>query len=68
MQRLHEKDVSGVDPGLKDLGYEHLMLPMEFEPERACRTSIGFRDPRTATANFCSPRGSRARWSSATRR
>lgn len=46
MQRLHEADVSGVILSLK-LGYDHLMLPMEFEPERACRTSIGFKDPRT---------------------
>ena len=46
MQRLHERDVSGIILS-KDLGYEHLMLPMEFEPERRCVTSIGFRDPRT---------------------
>lgn len=46
MQRLHEDDVSGQIIKLK-LGYEHLMLPMEFEPERRCHTSIGFEDPRT---------------------
>ncbi len=46
MQRLHEEDVSGQCIKL-GLGYEHLMLPMEFEPERRCRTSIGFEDPRT---------------------
>lgn len=46
MQRLHEKDTSGII--LKEkLGYEHLMLPMYYEPERKCRTSIGFVDPRT---------------------
>ncbi len=46
MQRLHEDDVSGHI--LKnDFGYDHLMLPMEYEPERKCRTSIGFEDPRT---------------------
>lgn len=45
MQRLHEQDVSGTILSL-GLGYEHLMLPMEFEPERACYTGIGFRDPR----------------------
>src|SRR5262249_30712929 len=45
MQRLHARDVSGqIIP--KELGYEHLMLPMEFEPERRCVTSIGFKDPR----------------------
>lgn len=45
MQRLHEDDVSGQIMKL-GLGYEHLMLPMEFEPDRKCRTSIGFEDPR----------------------
>lgn len=46
MQRLHEKDTSGIIIDDK-LDYVHLMLPMEFEPERRCRTSIGFVDPRT---------------------
>ena len=45
MQRLHHDDVSGyILAG--DYGYEHLMLPMEYEPERKCYTSIGFEDPR----------------------
>lgn len=34
MQRLHERDVSGLILNEK-LGYEHLMLPMRFEPDRA---------------------------------
>lgn len=34
MQRLHERDVSGLILSEK-LGYEHLMLPMRFEPDRA---------------------------------
>lgn len=46
MQRLHEEDVSGYILA-NDLGYEHLMLPMEFEPDRRCVTSLGFVDPRT---------------------
>jgi predicted phage terminase large subunit-like protein len=46
MQRLHENDVSGYILA-RDLGYEHLCLPMEFEPEKKCYTSIGFEDPRT---------------------
>lgn len=54
MQRLHERDVSGVALSLK-LGYEHLMLPMEFEPERRCRTSIGFEDPRTSERELLFP-------------
>ena len=45
MQRLHANDVSGVI--LRELhGWIHLMLPMEFEPERRCKTPI-FEDPRT---------------------
>ena len=54
MQRLHERDVSGVILA-KDLGYEHLMLPMEFEPERKCSTSIGFTDPRTEPGELLFP-------------
>jgi len=46
MQRLHPDDISGV---IRQFGmdYVHLMLPMEFERERACETTIGFRDPRS---------------------
>ncbi|WP_200863256.1 phage terminase large subunit [Rhizobium freirei] len=54
MQRLHEADVSGTILAL-GLGYEHLMLPMEFEPERRCRTSIGFVDPRTEEGELLFP-------------
>lgn len=54
MQRLHERDVSGQALALK-LGYEHLMLPMEFEPERKCRTSIGFEDPRSYDGELLFP-------------
>lgn len=54
MQRLHERDVSGVAIA-KGLGYEHLCLPMEFEPERRCRTSIGFADPRTEDGELLFP-------------
>lgn len=46
MQRLHVDDVSGYILA-NELGYEHLCLPMEYEPSRQCRTSIGFKDPRT---------------------
>lgn len=54
MQRLHEQDVSGTILALS-LGYEHLMLPMEFEPDRACHTSIGFSDPRTYEGELLFP-------------
>jgi len=45
MQRLHEEDVSGVILE-NNLPYCHLMLPMEFDPNRRCETEIGFVDPR----------------------
>jgi predicted phage terminase large subunit-like protein len=54
MQRLHEKDVSGeILSG--DYGYTHLCLPMEFDPARRCRTSIGFEDPRTQPGELLFP-------------
>lgn len=46
MQRLNERDPSGFIIA-NELGYDHLMLPMEFEPDRRCVTSVGFQDPRT---------------------
>lgn len=54
MQRLHERDVSGVILS-DDFGYEHLMLPMEFEVDRKCYTSIGFEDPRTDEGELLFP-------------
>lgn len=39
MQRVHERDVSGLILA-EELGYEHLMLPMEYETERTCYTRI----------------------------
>ena len=44
-QRLHENDLTG--NLLEKGGYELLVLPEEFEPERAGPTSIGWCDPRT---------------------
>lgn len=54
MQRLHEQDVSGTILSL-GLNYDHLMLPMEFEPDRRCVTSIGFTDPRTTEGELLFP-------------
>jgi predicted phage terminase large subunit-like protein len=54
MQRLHERDVSGIILS-ENMGYEHLMLPMEFEPERRCTTSIGFKDPRKKDGELLFP-------------
>lgn len=54
MQRVHERDVSGLILA-NDLGYEHLELPMEYEPSRKCYTSIGFEDPRTEEGELLFP-------------
>lgn len=54
MQRLHESDVSGYILA-NDLPYEHLCLPMEFEPDRRCITSIGFKDPRQQEGELLFP-------------
>jgi predicted phage terminase large subunit-like protein len=52
MQRLVEGDLAG---RAIEEGYEHLMLPMEFEIKRKCYTSIGFEDPRTDEGELLSP-------------
>jgi len=46
MQRLHEDDTSGVILKM-GLPYVHLCIPMRFERDRRCVTSIGWEDPRT---------------------
>lgn len=53
MQRLHAKDISGIVLS-KLTGYIHLNLPMEFEPERKCKTPI-FEDPRTKLGELLDP-------------
>ena len=45
MQRLHEDDISGVILD-KNLGYDHIMLPMLYDPIRALPTMLGAVDPR----------------------
>lgn len=54
MQRLHERDTSGV---ILDLGldYEHLMIPMRFEADRRCSTGIGWSDPRGTDGELMFP-------------
>jgi predicted phage terminase large subunit-like protein len=54
MQRLHADDLSGVIVAQR-LGYVHLMIPMEFDPARACETVIGWRDPRTRDGELMDP-------------
>lgn len=54
MQRLNEKDVSGV---IKEMGlpYVHLCIPMRFDPKRRCTTEIGWTDPRTYDGELMFP-------------
>lgn len=39
MQRIHEQDMTGAILS-RDLGYDYLMLPMEYEPKRCSYTSV----------------------------
>lgn len=54
MQRLHERDTTGIIEEM-ELAYEKLVIPMEFEPERKCVTSIGWEDPRTEDGELMFP-------------
>lgn len=54
MQRLHEADLTGVLLARR-LGFVHVMIPMEFEPERRCSTPIGWSDPRTYDGELMDP-------------
>lgn len=54
MQRLHEADLSGVLLS-RQLGFTHLLIPMEFEPARRCITPIGWKDPRTYDGELMDP-------------
>jgi predicted phage terminase large subunit-like protein len=53
MQRSHEGDATGAM--LRQGGWEHLMLPTEFEPQRRCVTVLGFTDPRTKAGELLFP-------------
>lgn len=52
-QRVHEQDASAamIDSG----DYEHLMIPMEYDPSRHCVTSIGWEDPRSEFGELAWP-------------
>jgi len=54
MQRLNEADVSGVILDMK-LDYVHLFIPMRFEKNNRCTTSIGWSDPRTEEGELMFP-------------
>lgn len=46
MQRLYEDDLTGHVLTQESGEWVHLMLPMEYEPQRHCHTVLGFEDPR----------------------
>lgn len=54
MQRIHSRDTTGL---ILDLGlpYDLLCIPMLYEPERKCKTSIGWEDPRTEPGELMFP-------------
>lgn len=53
MQRVHEDDLTA--HVLQKGGWEHLMIPTEYEPDRHCRTSIGWEDPRSEPGELAWP-------------
>lgn len=56
MQRLHEDDLSGYILEHNEFGeWEHLMLPMRYEPRTHCSTSIGWEDPRLMEGELLCP-------------
>ncbi len=52
-QRFHEEDLSG--HLLAEGGWDHICLPMEFEPGRMPPTSLGWTDPRTEPGELLWP-------------
>lgn len=52
-QRLHEQDLTGML--LQQDGWEHLVLPMEYDGQSRSRTSLGFIDPRTKDGELADP-------------
>jgi len=54
MQRLHSLDIGGCIEEL-DIGFERLVIPMEYDPTMACRTSIDWQDPRTKDGELMCP-------------
>jgi predicted phage terminase large subunit-like protein len=55
MQRLHEEDVSGIILEKQADEYDHIMIPMEYDPDRASVTKLGWEDPRTERGELYFP-------------
>lgn len=53
-QRLHKNDLTGYILE-KESGWDHLVLPMRFDPELRKTTSLGFIDPRTHKGELMFP-------------
>ena len=51
-QRVHAEDVPAV---AVEMGYEHLNIPMHYDPDRHCSTSIGWTDPRSTPEELMWP-------------
>ncbi len=49
-QRTHEEDASGTVI-TRDMGYDHLMIPMRYDSTRRYTTAIGWTDPRGVDAD-----------------
>ena len=54
-QRSHEDDATGRLLEIEDGGFVHLCLPMKYDPQRHCRTPIGWEDPRTEEGELMWP-------------
>lgn len=52
MQRVHQEDVASA---ALEMGYEHLNIPMHYDPAKRYYTSIGWTDPRTETDELMWP-------------
>lgn len=53
MQRLHEQDLSG--HVLEQGTYEHLLIPMHYDPKRSRVTVLGWSDPRKLAGELMHP-------------
>src|ERR1700758_195640 len=53
-QRLNEGDLTGYLLA-EEKGWEHLILPMRYEPKHTVTTKIGFKDPRTVEGELLCP-------------
>lgn len=54
-QRLHQQDLTGYILA-NEKGWEHLVLPMEYDPALRKTTSLGFQDPRKKKGELLSTR------------